>query len=1734
MRHTGIIKIILIAALSAIFPFYVYASDISDFEKDVEFYGKIGNNPAMQTAHLEKMFAKVLADSSLAPFASDLRKSWIMCRMHDVSVRKGIEYDFEDTFSGSLFFSGGYSDILRYFTDIRNGKREDRWDDAMTIRNYMEDAVTADTVPYAELAYMKDIFRFPMLPDYYYPDNRREFLCNLLLSGKRYLKDSDREKLLQTAMSVAGDDRYALALYRIALIRVQYGHLPEKALEAVDNALYRGKDEEDLLPYAAARITIVEDMMAETRDPEVREALARSLYDFSRNLYERFRNCTNTKVRRELAILRRFVESCREQYLYVDFDGRSASVFPSGSRYTIGLRTRNISSLTVRVYRLADQCRLLRLPWNSGYEGFGKTLCLEKTVAVDNPYMTGFCNTEVDMTAGNPGIYFVEVTGGDKKSTARFEVTDVLYSLRNAGGHVEAYMHDAGSGKPYTEGVLNRYTVEHDMDLTRFVPQDSVRMAFDGFTPVPEQEGDCSWINFSAGSDVFSGIMYCSPEKYEASGYGTSISALVYTDRPLYGFGDRIGVGGVVFSHDAVSGKSEAVSGGMFRVRIYSPEGKCVGDSQLQSDPYGSVSAFFSIQEDEGRAGVYRVVLSDGKEAYVGSSSFRIESYYIPAMKVELDRLDHIYDFSDTLKISGRAVSDVGASLADADVSAKVILTDWRSSLTVPVSAFMTCDADGRFGFSIPVKDVLSKYSNACRDGVWPDRVSAHIEIVCLSKDGYRADASFRTEISRNPLFLSLGTDTVFVDRAVIGPELYSSGSGRVSAPVKIRIGKISGRDTVPAGEMQVMSFGSLDISSLLEEPGRYEIRLEAEAGGHRVSDSVTVNFLKTGRGMPEGMDIPFVFSPENGVIRMEDGSVPFVLGTSVRDGIYVLAELMDGDRKLAGRIIHVPEGVAAYTLVPEGDVPEHLTLSVLSVYDGRVYEGSTRVERPVERNAIKVTLSGIERRLLSGDRMRVTLHVQDRYGKPADARVMVTAYNSSLDRFGSQNLDIPSYPEVWKYVPYKRFSSHEMYWRPVMRTMAASDASAPVAVESSVQEDKAANGMAKSESEVFQTDGLREKMEESLLFIPAAGTDRNGNVSFEITGGDLLSEFRLRVLAHTADMLDDVADTVFSVYRPLSVNTNFPKFLFAGDRAAFVIRGIDRENSGIGMEFFAEITDRKGRKLDCVFEPEPSSSRDSLVLLKFTVPEDAEGTLDIRCGVRNASDHSVYDAVKTGIEIRPLYARQYVSELKYLAPGEKWNCNPGTYTGDLVAEAVTPAYILGRTLSSVSEPASPTFVSALSSYISGRIIGKMADRNDTLAGIQEKCADAEKLARFMNSDGGFSWIPGFRSSFDMTLLFLEECAYAGSHGLLEGSCEENRIYELEKAALGYADRYVSALDSVPYRMPSGEILRYLAVRGRYMDRQPLQGKADSLAKVLLESAKNADLSDAGASVLLSYAELADIYGFDGLYRRAAESLKGYAVERDGYTVFPALAGYAGILDSKLAAHIRAYNLFAARGEKRISEGILRWMLTQGAFYDWGGTAVSLKVAELIWSVYGKDSGRMKFKAEGKGGTMKVSSEENGRLVWNVGADSDGFKLANTGNVPVIAHVYYHTVARVDSLGASCEGIKLESNYFGDEFYRDVEAYYRLDSPLYKNYIVLKGFSSPVFRTVDERSGFRFVRGVMYYREVTDSGVNYYFESLPDGVTVIRDELYDVLTLVDKDGRLRSFYTVASPTIFRE
>lgn len=119
---------------------------------------------------------------------------------------------------------------------------------------------------------------------------------------------------------------------------------------------------------------------------------------------------------------------------------------------------------------------------------------------------------------------------------------------------------------------------------------------------------------------------------------------------------------------------------------------------------------------------------------------------------------------------------------------------------------------------------------------------------------------------------------------------------------------------------------------------------------------------------------------------------------------------------------------------------------------------------------------------------------------------------------------------------------------KPMMKTAAVADAAMPAPMASKQLETTSGVANQEGQKEDLQKIPVRQNLNETAFFYPNLMTDKDGNVNFEFTSPEALTQWKLMFLAHTKDARSAYLEKEVVTQKEFSVTPNYPRFLREGD----------------------------------------------------------------------------------------------------------------------------------------------------------------------------------------------------------------------------------------------------------------------------------------------------------------------------------------------------------------------------------------------------------------------------------------------------------------------------------------------------------------------------------------------------------------------------------------------------------
>ena len=693
--------------------------------------------------------------------------------------------------------------------------------------------------------------------------------------------------------------------------------------------------------------------------------------------------------------------------------------------FTVKLDVRNTAKLTLTLTRLNTNGGEIRSPQNDNDLKKLKALAVSGTKKTLTRTFTGHENYETVedslVVDGLPvGVYLLEVSSENKgidPDRRLLYVTDMYIAHQKlpAGKlRVAALSGTTGHPVPGAKLYIGKYNGKE-----RIVTCDS-----DGEAVLDYVDMNNERIRACTDTDNAMPPMsaYNNFHKYDVDHDRTEAS--LFADRKIYRPGQTVHVAAIVCKVEGLTKK--AVSGKQIKLTLRDANYKVVDEKTVTTDAYGTASADFVLPQG-GLTGSF-TVRTDTELG--GVVSLRVEEYKRPTFEVEFDKVGEEYANGDTLTVTGRAKAYSGVAVQGAKVKYTVRRKQalwWRFNYvgiylneadnTVLAEGEAVTDGDGEFKIKMPM--LLPVWEEGC--GVTLDvykrmarfyNIIAEADVTDVAGESHEGQLSLPLGSKPTAFGCDVPEQTLRDSLRTVTFTLRNSAGNDIPGDVTYTISGVDGTFTTKANTATSITWNTA---------------AQLKSGKHTLTaicgnDTIRRDFT--------------VFSYEDTVPCVETPDWFYISGDEFpRDGSPVYMQFGSSDAELDGE-------VTTRKLTYKEEYGDGLRINLIWVKDGEAYSHNVGIRRPLPDKRLIVKWGTFRDRLTPGQQEEWTLNITKPDGTPADAQLLATMFDYSLDQFAPFSWSFPSYMSI--SLPYAYWSVSDYYQIVLNRSMELKLANVP------------------------------------------------------------------------------------------------------------------------------------------------------------------------------------------------------------------------------------------------------------------------------------------------------------------------------------------------------------------------------------------------------------------------------------------------------------------------------------------------------------------------------------------------------------------------------------------------------------------------------------------------------------------------------------------------------------------
>ena len=965
--------------------------------------------------------------------------------------------------------------------------------------------------------------------------------------------------------------------------------------------------------------------------PEAYLALAQFL-QYQNNQVERLRI-----VREGIAGYPRYeginqLKNIEKEILNASLSLEIATAYP-GEQQSVKVNYKNLIGITLQLYKVNLPVTSAVLQ-NRTTHFESKYARLQREEHFSLKPTTDYLNVDTTLTIQAPqaGIYFLKAVPDGKKGVSDGTLMNVT-ALKTIyrplpDGTLELVVVDAVSGQPVSEAEVTIYTEKGG----GYSPQQTYQADKQGTLKLDFLNSNKYWYNAHTAADNAMPILNLWKNDYYYKESKRKEVLQLFTDRSIYRPGQTVYVSGLAYEMEKDS--TRVLADKKYTVSLYDANNNETGKVEVRTNGFGSFSGQF-VLPSPCLTGYFSLRAADT------SVSFKVEEYKRPTFDVTFEPVKVEYQVGDSIEVAGMAKTFAGAPVQNARVHYNISRSYawvWRfmGRGSARWEGEAMTDADGKF--SVPVHFEID--SDRRESPLWYYTYNIQADVTDGAGETQQANLSLPLGSTSMVLNMDNLPDNLVKEKKLEIKLTAMNLSGEpVDTPVTYQVVEMEEQKDGQEKEGRKVLTGTVEANkSFVPEAiyalpsGNYRLKLSAkDTQGRECTASKNFLLFSLNDKRP-----PFVITDwfyQDGLEFDAASPATIYIGSSEKN-VYLLYDVFAGNKRLESKRIQLSDSVISFRFPYKKEYGDGILVSMAFVKDGRLYSHNARIMKPAPEKKLQLKWTTFRDKLRPGQQEEWKLTVLYPDGRPAEAEMLATMYDASLDKiYSAHKLDfgvdfhyvVPltywntSYMRnAYLYVdfPLKRFRAVPLEYSELiipstgrMEAVVVGYGGSPRAtltgalkirgrsaanavmnqeavtdmvlqeemVETSAQE-KAEMG---SSEELAETGDIqiRENFAETAFFYPQLRTNETGEVSISFVLPESLTRWKFMGLAHTQNVDYGKIEATATASKEFMLQPNMPRFVRVGDKANIAASLMNLSDKGVKgtvrMELFNPETEK-------------------------------------------------------------------------------------------------------------------------------------------------------------------------------------------------------------------------------------------------------------------------------------------------------------------------------------------------------------------------------------------------------------------------------------------------------------------------------------------------------------------------------------------------------------------------------
>ena len=965
--------------------------------------------------------------------------------------------------------------------------------------------------------------------------------------------------------------------------------------------------------------------------PEAYLALAQFL-QYQNNQVERLRI-----VREGIAGYPRYeginqLKNIEKEILNASLSLEIATAYP-GEQQSVKVNYKNLTGITLQLYKVNLPVTSAVLQ-NRTTHFESKYARLQREEHFSLKPTTDYLNIDTTLTIQAPqaGIYFLKAVPDGKKGVSDGTLMNVT-ALKTIyrplpDGTLELVVVDAVSGQPVSEAEVTIYTEKGG----GYSPQQTYQADKQGTLKLDFLNSNKYWYNAHTAADNAMPILNLWKNDYYYKESKRKEVLQLFTDRSIYRPGQTVYVSGLAYEMEKDS--TRVLADKKYTVSLYDANNNETGKVEVRTNGFGSFSGQF-VLPSPCLTGYFSLRAADT------SVSFKVEEYKRPTFDVTFEPVKVEYQVGDSIEVVGMAKTFAGAPVQNARVHYNISRSYawvWRfmGRGSARWEGEAMTDADGKF--SVPVHFEID--SDRRESPLWYYTYNIQADVTDGAGETQQANLSLPLGSTSMVLNMDNLPDNLVKEKKLEIKLTAMNLSGEpVDTPVTYQVVEMEEQKDGQEKEGRKVLTGTVEANkSFIPEAiyalpsGNYRLKLSAkDTQGRECTASKNFLLFSLNDKRP-----PFVITDwfyQDGLEFDAASPATIYIGSSEKN-VYLLYDVFAGNKRLESKRIQLSDSVISFRFPYKKEYGDGILVSMAFVKDGRLYSHNARIMKPAPEKKLQLKWTTFRDKLRPGQQEEWKLTVLYPDGRPAEAEMLATMYDASLDKiYSAHKLDfgvdfhyvVPltywntSYMRnAYLYVdfPLKRFRAVPLEYseliipstgrmeavvvgyggspratltgalkirgRSAANAVMNQEAVTDMVLQEEMVETSAQEKVEMGSSEELAETGdiqIRENFAETAFFYPQLRTNETGEVSISFVLPESLTRWKFMGLAHTRNVDYGKIEATATASKEFMLQPNMPRFVRVGDKANIAASLMNLSDKGVKgtvrMELFNPETEK-------------------------------------------------------------------------------------------------------------------------------------------------------------------------------------------------------------------------------------------------------------------------------------------------------------------------------------------------------------------------------------------------------------------------------------------------------------------------------------------------------------------------------------------------------------------------------